>query len=778
MDSRIQQLQDKLERLTHLQSKLGEELGALKKELDLLKSESVSPEHKVQSIIQPEALPILNVLESPPLSEPPKSKLSEPVPEPPPLFYPKPKTDWEKYIGENLSSKIGIAILVLGVGIGTKYAIDHNILSPLVRVILGYLLGFALTFSAYWFKEKYKGFSAVLLGGSMAIHYFLTYFAYSLYGFIGQVPAFAIMAGFTVFTSIAAVQYNRQAIAHIGLIGAYGVPFLLSDGSGRVAILFAYMVLVNMGVVAVVARKDWRYLFVHSLVLSWIIFASWSLFDFNYSNQSGIHLLFSGLFFVQFYTAIYLHKAKSSGDERTGILHLVLTLVNAVFFFLLNYHLLDSKPGWQVYTGLFTAGNAAIHLLVVAFMQKQSTRQTAYFNAVLGLVFVFLSLAIPVQLDGEWVTLAWGLEALILFWVARKHHLRFYEITATCLMAISLGSLLQDWGSQLRLSTSSQQTMIPVFNLRFLGNGLMVLLYAAMLRISLKHAWVKDNLQTYEWKKLRTFLLPALFVLSLLGLGMVEISVFWNQKFFILAQKYAEDAAGFDLSPVHSFKHIWQVNYLLGISCALLATQLWRESNEDSADVYFTGMLLLSMALYLIVSLPAFMELRQVLSLSAMPGAPIALKGSSSIRYVSLVFMLPALFLLYKAFPVFARFGSYWKMLGVLAFHFVFLAMISSELLALLPDTYNSRQLVLSLVWGVYALFLVVKGIRNGISFLRIAAIVLFAITLVKVLLIDLRHLDTLSKTLVLVGLGLLLLVISFLYNRYKKSLDEEMEKE
>jgi len=243
-------------------------------------------------------------------------------------------------------------------------------------------------------------------------------------------------------------------------------------------------------------------------------------------------------------------------------------------------------------------------------------------------------------------------------------------------------------------------------------------------------------------------------------------------------QKYAEDAAGFDLSPVHSFKHIWQVNYLLGISCALLATQLWRESNEGSADVYFTGMLLLSMALYLVVSLPAFMELRQVLSLSAMPGAPIALKGSSSIRYVSLVFMLPALFLMYKAFPVFARFGSYWKMLGVLAFHFVSLAMISSELLALLPDTYNSRQLVLSLVWGVYALYLVVNGIRNGISFLRIAAIVLFATTLVKVLLIDLRHLDTLSKTLVLVGLGLLLLVISFLYNRYKKSLDEEMEKE
>ena len=45
--------------------------------------------------------------------------------------------DLEKFIGENLISKIGIGILILGVGIGLKYSIDNN----LIRTLLSFFLG-------------------------------------------------------------------------------------------------------------------------------------------------------------------------------------------------------------------------------------------------------------------------------------------------------------------------------------------------------------------------------------------------------------------------------------------------------------------------------------------------------------------------------------------------------------------------------------------------------------------------------------------------------------
>lgn len=49
------------------------------------------------------------------------------------------KTDLERFIGENLINKIGIAVTVIGVGIGAKYAIDHQLISPITRIIMGYL---------------------------------------------------------------------------------------------------------------------------------------------------------------------------------------------------------------------------------------------------------------------------------------------------------------------------------------------------------------------------------------------------------------------------------------------------------------------------------------------------------------------------------------------------------------------------------------------------------------------------------------------------------------
>jgi len=52
---------------------------------------------------------------------------------------------------------------------------------------------------------------------------------------------------------------------------------------------------------------------------------------------------------------------------------------------------------------------------------------------------------------------------------------------------------------------------------------------------------------------------------------------------------------------------------------------------------------------------------------------------------------------------------------------------------------------------------------------LRIGAIALFAIVLAKLFLYDIAYLDTISKTIVFVALGVLLLIISYLNNKYRK---------
>ena len=94
----------------------------------------------------------------------------------------------------------------------------------------------------------------------------------------------------------------------------------------------------------------------------------------------------------------------------------------------------------------------------------------------------------------------------------------------------------------------------------------------------------------------------------------------------------------------------------------------------------------------------------------------------------------------------------------------------SCELLNLMAQFHipDATKLGLSILWGVYALVLIVIGIASNKKHLRIAAIALLAVTLVKLFLYDVANLPTIPKTILFVSLGLLMLIVSFLYNKYK----------
>ena len=79
-----------------------------------------------------------------------------------------------------------------------------------------------------------------------------------------------------------------------------------------------------------------------------------------------------------------------------------------------------------------------------------------------------------------------------------------------------------------------------------------------------------------------------------------------------------------------------------------------------------------------------------------------------------------------------------------------------------------ARQLTLSIVWAAYAVVLVAAGLARDNRPIRLLAIVLFAITIAKVFLVDLAELDRVYRMLSVIGLGLLLLTASYLYQRFR----------
>jgi hypothetical protein len=102
--------------------------------------------------------------------------------------------------------------------------------------------------------------------------------------------------------------------------------------------------------------------------------------------------------------------------------------------------------------------------------------------------------------------------------------------------------------------------------------------------------------------------------------------------------------------------------------------------------------------------------------------------------------------------------------------HTVTLAFLSTEYLCwtTVRGSDNQYKLGLSILWGLYAMMLVVLGIRKKQKHLRLAGIALFMVTLIKLFLYDLAGAGTITKTVSFISLGVLLLVVSFLYNKYK----------
>ncbi len=111
-----------------------------------------------------------------------------------------------------------------------------------------------------------------------------------------------------------------------------------------------------------------------------------------------------------------------------------------------------------------------------------------------------------------------------------------------------------------------------------------------------------------------------------------------------------------------------------------------------------------------------------------------------------------------------------------LGFYFSVLVIISSELL-LWSDIFDIDEIYklgLSILFGLYALFLIILGILQKKSHLRYFAILIFGVTLLKLFIYDLAELDTISKTVVFVSIGILLLVVSFIYTKYKNQIFDE----
>lgn len=680
----------------------------------------------------------------------------------------------EERIGSKIFSIIGIIALVLGVSIGVKYAIDKDLINETGRLVLGYAAGIVLLTLAFVYKKKYEVFSAVLLSGAMAIMYFTTFLGYSYYHKYPASVAFVVMALFTGFTVFAAHVYNYEVIALIGLVGGYALPPLLSTGGGEIQYMFGFMLLLNLGVLALSFLKYWKFVNHVAYGLTWLIFASWMVASYDPEQYFGRTMFFATAFYLIFYLSFISYKLFR--NKPFSAWDIVLVLSNSLIYFGVGYNALNMgvTTNYERYEGLFCIFNALVHLGFALLCRKKELADKTIFHFIIAMVISFLTIAVPIQLNGHSVTLVWLTEMLVLLWMWRQFRSKEYIVLASALSVLSFFSLLNDWTIYYN-GYRNIELMLPVATNRYFITGLCgIAAYWGARQLLKSREEGEEQPALKEFAGVLRIIITVVAVLVTYFTFANEIGLYFNKQYTLSETRingsYGYSYTEFDESWGH-YKFLWILNYtaLFVALAGIINMRL-----KQKLGLYISwGFAIVTLFVVLTAGLVSLEGLRPENRMAQIAHFPLT-AWDYNFRYLCLLFAALLLWMIY----LYRNNGLLkpLKAANTWLFHIGLLVLLSSELtdvmVRLHPESTGhyrqvSYRMGYTVLWGLYSMLLIVYGIVRQKKLLRIIAISLFGATILK-LAIDALSMTRGYQLIVFITIGVILLIVSFMYQKFK----------
>jgi len=345
---------------------------------------------------------------------------------------------FENFIGLRVIHFVGIVLLVIGLSIGVKYVIDRQLISEVMRISLVYAAGIVLYLLSWRLKKNYQLFSAILFSGAMASLYFTTYAAFVYYGFFSFAITFLIMVGLTVYTAFESMRYDRQEIAALGMVGAYGIPFLISANNGRADLFFSYIIFINVGIVFLSFKKKWRIMSWLALLISWVLFISWGFFKYE-GREQWTSIILMGIFYLLFMINVLAYRLVRSepltiGDIQQAVVNNIALYLSSLAIF--GY----GEFGTHLAS---TTGYIAVWMMLLAyfsyvvFKAENVLQQSLAMQAV-----VLITMFIGFYWNGFFITILWVAFSIVLFAWGIISHRSWPRLAAILLMIVTLGKLV------------------------------------------------------------------------------------------------------------------------------------------------------------------------------------------------------------------------------------------------------------------------------------------------------------------------------------------------
>ena len=362
----------------------------------------------------------------------------------------------------NVPVKVGVVVVLFGVGFFIKYAIDHELFTLPVwaRLASLALFGLAMLGVGWRLREQREIYALSLQGGGLGILYLTTYAAFEFYALLPATVAFGAMVVVTVAAGLLAVIQNSRTLIVLGVAGGFLAPLLAATETGDHVALFSYYAVLNAAILGVAWFKAWRILNLLGFAFTFVI-ASW----WGYEGYRPEHFATTEPFLVLFvlmYIGVAVLFALRRPPNLRGFVDSAVVFGTPFVGFALQTRLVESDTGLAWSAG----GLAAVYGVLGAVVWRINDLRILAM-CFIGLALAFLAAAYPLALDDRWTSAAWAMQGATMAWFGMRNGSPLLAFGGAALQVVAAAAHL--------LAGSFGDAAMPVLNGPFLSGALLAL---------------------------------------------------------------------------------------------------------------------------------------------------------------------------------------------------------------------------------------------------------------------------------------------------------------
>ncbi|MEO8761485.1 MAG: DUF2339 domain-containing protein, partial [Bacteroidia bacterium] len=511
--------------------------------------------------------------------------------------------------------------------------------------------------------------------------------------------------------------------------------------------------------------RKWNLINILTYIFTVLLYGGWlvtKVIDVTNAPYKGA-LIFGGLFYLSFVVMNVINNIKErktfSGIELSILLSNTFLFYGAGMAIFQYYH-----PELK---GVFTILLAGFNFVCSWLLYKNFKADKKLVYLMIGLTLTFVTLAAPVQLKGNYITLFWGAEAVLLIWLSQRTKFTAFKLASIIVQLLMLCSLMMDWQQVYGAENFFPKVLI---NKGFITGfvSIISLLATAFLfnketeSISIKYLTVSFNPKKYA---------ALLFISSIIVgylTGFLELQYQTHQYL----------ASGEAANTIVGFYHV--------VFCCIASFFLIK-TNKPQNIGFATFLLSANNILFIfMLAIYPYNELRNRIDLTCDS------KTAFLFHYFTLACILYSCVLLEKIAKMPASFLANIKRPFAWMLSIFILYILSNELLlhGLFfmttpiqnnnPDNYLASYIMWNdaltkvlksgfpILWGLTAFSFLAVGIKKQSKDLRVFSLVLLAITIAKLFIYDIKNVSEAGKIIAFIILGVVLLVMSFMYQKIK----------